>query len=193
MLNQTFNLTGIHHTHTYIYNLHVNHKICVELIIRRNIIYGTIYIHCFTAHWVVKLCHRMECCVTRSVVKAKRQISATQGVKSVQDSRSLRRENTNARLKWPSVYLIKCESLCQCLGPHDQWIYSATSQETASSHFKLPWKGPHPSHPGSKYRKLEACLGSLTQCLSRTKEQSPYIKPRTEYAFLPRLRARNRL
>ena len=36
-------------------------------------------IHCFTAHWVVRLCHRLECYVTRSVVKAKRRISATQG------------------------------------------------------------------------------------------------------------------
>lgn len=45
------------------------------------------------------------------------------------------------------------------LVPHYQWICSASSQGTASSHFKLLWKGPHPSHLGSKYRKLEACLG----------------------------------
>ena len=45
------------------------------------------------------------------------------------------------------------------LVPHCQWICSASSQGTASSHFELLWKGPRPSHLGSKYRKLEACPG----------------------------------
>lgn len=166
----------------------MNHKICVELIIRRNIIYGTIYIHCFTAHWVVKLCHRMECYVTRSVVKAKRQISATQ--EEIMQDLSLRRENTNARPGRPSVYLWQEERVINVRASVNALVpMTSGSILQPASGLHPPTsaaEGPPPgSHPGSKYRKLEACLGSLTQCLSRTKEYL-YIKPRTGICIPPK-------